>query len=79
MDPDDVRTVASKKLRVEKDLQNYIQLQRKITAQDYANKKKKQSPMGPRRVAIINAKFQIRQHRYQPNLIFDFGGYDYWR
>ena len=30
-------------------------------------------------VAIINAKFQIRQHRYQPNLTFDFGGYDYWR
>jgi len=25
------------------------------------------------------AKFQIRQRRYQPNLIFHFGGYDYWR
>jgi len=25
------------------------------------------------------AKFQIRQRRYQPNLTFDFGGYDYWR
>jgi len=29
-------------------------------------------------------KFQIHQRRYQPNLtytnlIFDFGGYDYWR
>jgi len=29
------------------------------------------------RVAIINAKYQIRQRRYQPNLTF--GGYDYWR
>ena len=26
-------------------------------------------------LAIINAKFQIRQRRYQPT--FDFGGYDY--
>jgi len=25
------------------------------------------------------AKFQIRHRRYQPNLTFDFGGYDYWR
>jgi len=33
----------------------------------------------PDRVAIINAKFLIRQRRYQPNLTFDFGGYDYWR
>jgi len=24
------------------------------------------------------AKFQICQRRYQPNLTFDFGGYDYW-
>jgi len=30
------------------------------------------------RLAIMNAKFQIRQRRYQPNLTFDFGGYDYW-
>jgi len=30
-------------------------------------------------VAIINAKFQICQRRYQPNLTFYFGGYDYWR
>jgi len=25
------------------------------------------------------AKFQTRQRRYQPNLTFDLGGYDYWR
>jgi len=25
------------------------------------------------------AKFQSCQRRYQPNLTFDFGGYDYWR
>jgi len=25
------------------------------------------------------AKFQIRLRRHQPNLTFDFGGYDYWR
>jgi len=36
------------------------------------------------RVTIINAKFLIRQRRYQrnlalPNLTFDFGGYDHWR
>jgi len=30
-------------------------------------------------VATINAKFQIRLRRYQPNLTFDCGGYDYWR
>ena len=40
-------------------------------------------------VAIIKAKFHIRQRRCQPNLtllnltstylIVDFGGYDYWR
>jgi len=25
------------------------------------------------------AEFQIHQSRYQPNLTFDFGDYDYWR
>jgi len=32
-----------------------------------------------KRVAVIYAKFQVRQRRYQPNLTFYIGGYDYWR
>jgi len=31
------------------------------------------------RQMVKTAKFQFRQHRYKPNLTFDFGGYDYWR